>query len=74
MLLSQQTVKINKLAKEILLAQSYLVLACKNITFYSIANRINEVRKNKGNDSEVSQRTVKQYIKSNLKIKELENE
>jgi len=71
MQVSTQTVNLNKIAKEILLAESYLTLTRSKRTNYSIAKRINEVREINGDFSTIEPRTVKKYKESNLKIKEI---
>jgi len=71
MRLSNQTIEINTLATEILKAISFLSLSGRKITFYAVTKRINEVRENNDNFLTVSQTTVKKYMESNLKIKEI---
>lgn len=71
MILSTTLIKINTLAHEIIIAQSDLVKNSKKINFNSISTQINKNREKSGNYSSVSSRTIKEYLKSNLKIKEI---
>ena len=71
MRVSKNVVELNSIAKEILLAISYLTLIGAKKTSYAIAKRINEVREQQGNFMTIKDSTVSEYLKTNLKIKEI---
>ena len=66
-----EIVQINTLAKEILTAMSQNLEDGHKLTIYSITKRINNNRELSNIYTTIEARKVKEYLKSNLKIKEI---